>query len=215
MTSMMVKASLETIYMVVASSFFAFLIGFPLGIILVTSQETGLRPSPILNKVLGSIINILRSIPFLILMIIVFPLSKLIVGSKFGTSATIVPLSVSAVPFVARIIEGNLNEVDKGVIELSQSMGASLFQIVGKVMIPEAFPSIINSITITIINLIGYSAMAGALGGGGLGDVAIRFGHHKWDNKTMFVSVFLIVILVQLVQFLGSYLAKKVDKRKL
>ncbi len=167
-----------------------------------------------LNKILNSIINVLRSFPFIILMIVIFPISNFIVGTSIGTTATIVPLSIAAAPFVARIIEGSIKEVDRGVIELSLSMGgATVPQIIFKVLIPEAMPSLILGITITIINLIGYSAMAGAIGGGGLGNLAIRYGLYRFQTDIMIASVIVIIILVQGVQYLGNKMSAILNKK--
>lgn len=213
MAELIIPSLLETLYMVLFSTIFSLLIGFPLGILLVITENNSIWERPILNKVLNSIINVLRSFPFIILMILVFPISKLIVGKTIGTTATIVPLSIAAAPFVARIIEGSLKEVDKGVIELSLSMGATVPQIIFKVLIPEAMPSLILGITITIINLIGYSAMAGAIGGGGLGNLAIRYGLYRFQTDIMIVSVILIIILVQGVQYLGNKMSIVLDKK--
>ncbi|NLJ97950.1 MAG: ABC transporter permease [Tissierellia bacterium] len=213
MAKLVIPSLLETLYMVVFSTVFSLLIGFPLGILLVVTEKDNIWEKPFLNKVLNSIINILRSFPFIILMILVFPISKLIVGKSIGTTATIVPLSIAAAPFVARIIESSLKEVDKGVIELSLSMGASVPQIIFKVLIPEAMPSLILGITITIINLIGYSAMAGAIGGGGLGNLAIRYGLYRFQTDIMVVSVILIIIMVQGIQYLGNKMSLIIDKK--
>ncbi|NMB27517.1 MAG: ABC transporter permease [Tissierellia bacterium] len=213
MAELIIPSLLETLYMVLFSTIFSLLIGFPLGILLVITESNNIWEKPLLNKILNSIINVLRSFPFIILMIIVFPISNLIVGKSIGTTATIVPLSISAAPFVARIIEGSLKEVDKGVIELSLSMGATVPQIIFKVLIPEAMPSLILGITITIINLIGYSAMAGAIGGGGLGNLAIRYGLYRFQTDVMIVSVIVIIILVQGVQYLGNKMSAIVDKK--
>lgn len=204
---------LETIYMVSFSTLFSSLLGFPLGILLLITEKGNIWEKLLFNKILNGIINILRSIPFIILMILVFPLSKILVGTKIGTTAAIVPLSIAAAPFVARIIESSLREVDKGVIESSLSMGASPYEIVTKVLLSESLPSIISGLTITIINLIGYSAMAGAIGGGGLGNLAIRYGLYKYEYGVMFISVVIIIILVQGVQFVGNKLSSKLNKR--
>lgn len=205
--------TLETLYMVFFSTIFSILLGFPFGILMVITEKDGILEKPLLNKVLNSIVNLLRSFPFLILMILLFPLSKLIIGKSIGTTATIVPLAIGAAPFVARVIESSLKEVDKGVIELSLSMGATVPQIIFRVLLPEALPSIILGITLTVINLIGYSAMAGTLGGGGLGDLAIRYGHYRFQTDVMLLAVVVIVILVQSVQFIGNTLAKKLNKK--
>ena len=213
MFELLLPSLLETLYMVILSTIFSLLIGFPLGILLVITEKDNIWEKPLFNKVLGSIINVLRSLPFIILMIIVFPVARLIVGTTVGTTATIVPLSIAAAPFVARVMEGNLKEVDKGVIEFSLSMGANVPQIITKVLIPEALPSIINGITLTVINLIGYSAMAGAIGGGGLGDLAIRHGYYGRKKELMYAAVLVITILVQSVQFLGNHLSLKLNKK--
>ncbi|MCF6464651.1 methionine ABC transporter permease [Clostridium sp. Cult2] len=213
MAELIIPSLLETLYMVFFSTFFSLVIGFPLGIILVITEKNNIWEKPALNKVLNSIINVLRSFPFIILMIVVFPISKLIVGQTIGTTATIVPLSIAAAPFVARIIESSLKEVDKGVIELSLSMGATVPEIIFRVLIPEAMPSLILGITMTIINLIGYSAMAGAIGGGGLGNLAIRYGLYGFKTDIMAVSVFVIVLLVQGIQYLGNKLSTSVNKK--
>ena len=213
MFELLLPSLIESLYMVITSTIFSLLIGFPLGVLLVITEKDNIWEKPLFNKVLGSIINVLRSLPFIILMIIVFPLARLLVGTTVGTTATIVPLSIAAAPFVARVMEGNLKEVDRGVIELSLSMGATVPQIITKVLIPEALPSIILGITLTIINLIGYSAMAGAIGGGGLGDLAIRHGYYSRKNDIMYSAVLVITILVQGVQFLGNHLSIKINKK--
>ncbi|MDY0236416.1 MAG: methionine ABC transporter permease [Gudongella sp.] len=213
MADLILTPTLETIYMVIAATIFSLTIGFPLGILLVVTEKGSIWEKPFFNKVLSGIINVLRSIPFIILMILVFPLAKIIVGKSIGTTATIVPLSIAAAPFVARIMESSIREIDKGVIESSLAMGASVWQIIRRVLIPESLPSIISGITLTIINLIGYSAMAGAIGGGGLGNLAIRFGLYKFDTKVMLVSLAIIIILVQGVQFIGTRLTIILDKR--
>ncbi len=213
MADLVIPSLLETLYMVAFSTIFSLLLGFPLGILLVVTEKENIWEKPKFNQILNSVINILRSFPFLILMIVIFPLSTILVGKSIGTTATIVPLSVAAAPFVARIIEGSLKEVDKGVIELSLSMGATTPQIISKVLIPEAMPSIILGITLTIINIIGYSAMAGAIGGGGLGDLAIRYGHYRRETDVMIASVVIIVIMVQSIQYLGNTLSAKINKK--
>ena len=213
MADLIITPTLETIYMVFASTIFSLIIGFPLGILLVITEKGSIWEKPFFNKLVGGIINILRSIPFIILMILVFPLAKIIVGKSIGTTATIVPLSIAAAPFVARIMESSIREIDKGVIESSLAMGASVWQIIRRVLIPESLPSIVSGITLTIINLIGYSAMAGAIGGGGLGNLAIRFGLYKFDTKVMLISLVIIIVLVQGVQFIGTRLTIKIDKR--
>jgi D-methionine transport system permease protein len=213
MAELVIPSLLQTLYMVFFSTVFSILIGFPLGILLVITEKGNIWEKPILNNVLNSIINLLRSFPFLILMILLFPLSKLIIGKTIGTTATIVPLSIAAAPFVARVMESSLKEVDRGVIELSLSMGATTPQIITRVLIPEALPSIILGITLTIINIIGYSAMAGSIGGGGLGDLAIRFGLYRFQTNVMVIAVIIIIILVQSVQFVGNTISAKLNKK--
>lgn len=199
--------------MVFFSTIFSLIIGLPLGILLVITEKGGIWEKSMLNQTLSGIINVLRSFPFIILMILLFPLSRLIVGSTIGTKATIVPLSIAAAPFVARIIESALKEVDRGVVEASLSMGATIPQIVFKVLIPESMPSLVMGITLTIINLIGYSAMAGAIGGGGLGDLAIRYGLYRFQTDIMIVSVTIIIVLVQGIQLIGNKIAVSINKK--
>ena len=213
MANLLIQALLESLYMVFVSTIFSLIIGFPLGVLLVITEKDNIWEKPMFNKILGSIINILRSLPFIILMIIVLPVARLIVGTTVGTTAIIVPLSIAAAPFVARVIEGNLKEVDKGVIEFSLSMGATVPEIIFKVLIPEALPSIILGITLTIINLIGYSALAGALGAGGLGDLAIRHGYYGRNKMLMYAAVLVITVFVQSIQLLGNYLSLKLNKK--
>lgn len=212
--SMIWESTLETLYMVFFSTLFSFLIGFPVGILLVITKEGGILERPKLNKILEFVINTLRSFPFIILMILVFPLSRLIVGTTIGSTAAIVPLSISAAPFVVRMVEGALNEVDKGLIEASSSMGADNFTIVFKVMIPETMPHIIHGLTVTVISLIGFSAMAGTIGAGGLGDLAIRFGYQRFKTDIMVYSVIVIIIVVQVIQTLGNYLVARSKKNR-
>jgi len=213
MIDLIIPSFFETLYMVFTSGVFAVIIGFPFGVVLTLTEKNGLAENLFINKLINIVINILRSIPFIILVIILFPLSKLIVGTRIGTTASIVPLVVSAAPFVARITESSIKEVDRGVIELGVSMGASNFEIIRKILIPEALPAIISGVTLTLVNLIGYSAMVGAIGGGGLGDLALQYGHYRPNPKILFTSVLIIVLLVQLVQFLGDKLTKRFDKR--
>ena len=213
--SMILDSTLETLYMVFFSTIFSLLIGFPIGVLLVVTKEGNIMERPKLNKVLEIVINTLRSFPFIILMICLFPLSRIIVGTTIGSTAAIVPLSISAAPFVARMIEGALNEVDKGLIEASSSMGASNSTIIWKVMIPETMPHIIHGITVTVISLIGFSAMAGTIGAGGLGDLAIRFGYQRFKTDIMIYSVIVIILLVQVLQSLGNYLVERIKKKRL
>ena len=212
--SMILDSTLETLYMVFFSTIFSLLIGFPIGVLLVVTKEGNIMEKPKLNKVLEIVINTLRSFPFIILMICLFPLSRIIVGTTIGSTAAIVPLSISAAPFVARMIEGALNEVDKGLIEASSSMGASNSTIICKVMIPETMPHIIHGITVTVISLIGFSAMAGTIGAGGLGDLAIRFGYQRFKTDIMIYSVIVIILLVQVLQSLGNYLVDRIKKKR-
>lgn len=206
------QATFETLAMVIVSSFFAVLIGLPIGLILFATKKGSIAENKFLYRFLDVIINILRSMPFLILMILVFPLSKLIVGKKIGMVATMVPLSVAAAPFVGRIMENVFSEIDKGIIEALKSMGATNFEIL-KVVLSESKSGVIEAITLTVINLIGYSAMAGALGGGGLGDIAIRYGWNMNQMDMLMGSVIIIVIIVQIVQRSGNALAEKVNKK--
>lgn len=203
----------QTIYMVLFSSIIAVVFGMLLGIILTLTRPGGLREIKSLYSFLDFVVNIMRSLPFIILMIVVLPLIKVIVGKGYGTNASIVPLSISAIPFVARIIEGYLIQVDKGIIDAAKSMGATTSQIVFKVLIPESMPAIVNGITLTIINIIGYSAMAGAIGGGGLGDVALRYGYQRGQTDVLFVTVVVIIIFVQLIQFVGNSISNNINKK--
>ena len=204
----------ETLYVTVLSTAFAIVLGLPLGVLLVAGEKGGVRPLPAwLMKVLNVIINLLRSIPFLILMIMVFPLSRLIVGTTVGTVATIVPLVVAAFPFVARLVEASLREVNPNVIEAAESLGATPFQIITKVMIPESVPSLISNATIAFTTILGYSAMSGIIGGGGLGKIAINYGYYRYKYLIMLVAVILLIIIVQVFQTLGTRLAIKSDKR--
>ena len=204
----------ETFYVTVLSTVLALVIGLPLGVLLVTGEKGGVLPLPAwLMHVLNVIINLLRSIPFLILMIMVLPLSRAIIGTAVGTTATIVPLVVAAFPFVARLVESSLRELDSNIIEAAQSMGASPMQIICKVMIPESVPSLIQNFTIALTTILGYSAMSGIIGGGGLGKIAIDYGYYRYKYLIMIVAVILLIILVQLFQSLGTYLARRSDKR--
>lgn len=215
--SLVLNATLETLAMVFASTLFSLVLGLPLGILLcVTGPEAqgGIIPKPLLNNVLGRIVNVLRSFPFIILMILLFPLSRIIVGTSIGTTATIVPLSIAAAPFVARIIESAVKEVDPGVIQAARAMGSTTMQVIRKVLIPEAMPALVSGITLTIINLIGYSAMAGAIGGGGLGDLAIRYGYQRFRPDVMFVSVVVILVLVEVVQVIGNNISGRMMARR-
>ena len=208
-------ATWQTFVMVFFSTIFSLILGIPLGIILCTSDPaSGLRPRKLLNQILSIIINILRAIPFVILVILLFPFTRAIVHTAIGTKASIVPLTIAAAPFVARVIESSLKEVEPGVIQAARSMGSTDFQIIKKVLLPEALPSIVNGITLTIINLIGYSAMAGTVGGGGLGDVAIRYGYQRYRLEYMIGAVVIILILVEVVQVLGTRISNKMQAKR-
>ena len=204
----------ETLYSLALEVLFAYVIGLPLGVLLVTGEKEGVRPLPKwLMAVLNGIVNLLRSVPFLILMIIALPLSKVIVGTKVGTAATIPPMVIAAFPLVARMVESSLREVDQGVVEAAQSMGASAFQVVTKVLLPEAMPSLISGGTITVATILGYGAMAGIIGGGGLGKIAINYGYYRFNVVLEFFATALLVVLVQILQTVGTKLAIKCDKR--
>lgn len=204
----------ETLYSLVLEVVFAYVIGLPLGVLLVTGEKDGIRPlPPMLMKALNVIINLLRSVPFLILMIIALPLSKIIVGTKVGTPATIPPMVVCAFPLVARMVESSLREVNQGVIEAAQSMGASGWQIVTKVLLPEAVPSLISGGTITVGTILGYGAMAGIIGGGGLGKIAIQYGYYNFKYLVMWAAVIGLILLVQIFQSVGTKIAVRCDKR--
>ncbi len=202
----------ETIQMVLISTFLAVVIGFLPAIILVITDEGGLKPNKFIYKTLDFIINILRSFPFLILMIAIFPITKLLAGTSIGTNAAIVPLTIAAAPFAARVIESSMKEVDKGVIEAAKSFGSSNWQIIYKVILKEAFPSIILGVTLTVISVVGYSAMAGAIGGGGLGDVAIKYGYYRFKTDIMVYTVVILIVLVQVFQSLGTLFYRKLSK---
>lgn len=214
MTTLIIQGTFETLYMTIASTFLAYVIGLPMGVLLVTSDSEGIVPMKLPNKVLNIIVNITRSIPFLILLIAVIPLTRLITGTSIGSTATIVPLVIAAAPFIARLVESSIKEVDQGIIEASLSMGASPIQIVTKVMIPEAKPSLIIGAAIATTTILGYSAMAGIVGGGGLGDIAIRFGYYRYETGVMVVTVILLVLVVQIFQEAGMKIAQMQDRRK-
>lgn len=205
--------TLISIYMVLVSTLVAYLLGVPLGIILVVTASDGIHPMPLFNQLLGIVVNLLRSIPFLILLFMIDPFTRFVTGSSFGPNATIVPLIVSAAPFIARLIESSLREVDFGVVEAAQSMGASNWQIITKVMLPESKPSLLVGTAIAATTILGYSAMAGVVGGGGLGDVAIRYGFYRYQKPLMYICVLLLVVLTQIVQEAGLRISSKTDKR--
>ncbi|AGC67078.1 D-methionine ABC transporter permease protein MetI [Thermoclostridium stercorarium subsp. stercorarium DSM 8532] len=204
---------LETLYMTVGSTALAYAFGLPLGVLLYVTDKDGIYPIPAVNKILGFIINFLRSVPFLILLVFLIPLTRAIVGTTIGSTATIVPLVIAASPFVARMVESSLKEVDGGVIEAAQSMGSTTFQIIYKVLLPEAKPSLIIGAAITITTILGYSAMAGFVGGGGLGTIAVNYGYYRYQRDVMAVTVVLLVIIVQIFQEVGMRIAKHSDKR--
>lgn len=204
----------ETLYVTFAATLLAVIIGAPLGILLVTGEKDGIHPLPkFLMKTLDVVINILRSVPFLILMILVFPLTRIIVGTAVGTTASIVPLTIAAFPFVARLVESSMREINPNIIEMARSMGASTLQIIIKVMIPEAVPSLISNLTIAITTILGYTAMSGIIGGGGLGKIAINYGYYRYKDLVMLLAVILLVAIVQIFQTIGSKAALKFDKR--
>lgn len=212
---LVVPATVQTLEMVFFATLFAIIIGLPLGVLLyVTDKERGIKKMPVLNQVINRIIDIFRSVPFLVLMIVLFPLCRIIVGKAIGTEATIIPLTIAAAPFVARLVETALKEIDPGVILASQSMGSTNTQIIFKVLIPECMPALVDGVTMTIINLIGYSAMAGAIGGGGLGDLAIRYGYQRFQNDVLIASVVVILILVGIIQIVGTRISTAMMKKR-
>lgn len=210
---LLVDSLWETLVMVFTSGFIGFVVGIPLGVLLHLSKKNGLLENTSLNKVLGVVVNIGRSIPFIILLVALIPVTRFIVGSSIGTAAAIVPLTIGAIPFIARLVEGALLEVPSGLVEAAQAMGAKPMQIIKKVLLPEALPGIINAVTITLVTLVGYSAMAGTVGGGGLGDVGIRYGYQRFDATVMMITIVILVILVQMIQSVGDHLVKRVDHR--
>ncbi len=211
--SLMGTGILETLYMVVVSTAVAYLLGLPLGVILSVTDKDGICPNSVVNKVLGFIINFLRSVPFIILLVAILPFTKAVVGTTIGSTATIVPLVVASAPFVARMVESSIKEVDKGVIEAAESMGSNPMQIIWKVLLPEAKPSLLVGAAIAITTILGYSAMAGFVGGGGLGAIAINYGYYRYQNDVMLVTVLLLVVIVQIFQELGMRISKRTDKR--
>lgn len=204
----------ETLYMTLVSTLFGYVLGLPIGITLAVTDRDGIRPNAVCYKILDVISNILRSVPFLILLILLIPFTRALIGRSYGSTATIVPLTVAAAPFIGRMVESSIKEVDAGVIEAARSMGASTFTIITKVLLVEARTSLIVGATISLGTILGYSAMAGVIGGGGLGDIAIRYGYHRREEDIMLVTVVLIVILVQIFQTIGMRLAARSDKRR-
>lgn len=213
MIPLMIGGVKDTLYMTLVSTAFAYLLGFPLAILLVLTSPKGLKPMPLLYRILDAVVNIFRSIPFLILLIMVIPLTRLIAGKAYGSTATIVPLVIAAAPYVARMIESSLLEVDPGVVEMAQSAGAGIPTIVFKVLIPEAKTSLIVGATISTGTILGYSAMSGAVGGGGLGQIAISYGYNRYQTDIMLITVILLVVLMQIFQLSGMYISRKTDKR--
>ncbi len=211
--AMMAEGTGATLYMTLMSTLFGYILGLPMGIILVVTAPKGLRPNQVVYRILDVIVNITRSIPFLILMILIMPFTRILVGKTYGTTATIVPLALAAAPFIARMVESSLLEVDHGVIEAAQSMGANLWTIIWKVLLAEARTSLIVGATIALGTILGYSAMAGTIGGGGLGDIAMRYGYYRYQADIMIIAVVLLVLLVQILQVVGMILSKKLDRR--
>ena len=214
MTLMMWDGIKETLFMTLLSTLFGYILGLPIGIALAVTDRNGIKPNAVVYKVLDVIANVIRSIPFLILLILIMPVTKMIVGRSYGTAATVVPLTVAAAPFIGRMIESSLNEVDRGVIEAAQSMGASTMTIIIRVLLVEARTSILVGVTIALGTILGYSAMAGIVGGGGLGDIAMRYGYYRYESEIMLVAVVLLVILVQIFQTIGMKMSVKLDRRK-
>lgn len=204
----------ETLYMTLVSTFFGYVFGLPLGVALRVTDRDGIRPNAVIYKILDFISNIVRSVPFLILLIVLIPFTRMIVGKSYGSTATIVPLVVAATPFIGRMVESSLKEVDGGVIEAAQSMGAGTFTIIFRVLLVEARTSILVGATIAVGTILGYSAMAGTVGGGGLGDIAIRYGYHRYQADIMIVTVVLLIVLVQIFQTIGMFISNKLDRRK-
>ena len=213
MISLLGQGFWETLIMVLGSGFLGSVIGIPLGVLLHITDKGGLMPKLTTNAIVGVIVNAVRSTPFIILLVAIYPLTRLIVGTTIGTTATLVPLVIGVAPFIARLVETSLREVDKGLIEAAQSMGATDYQIITKVLLPEAMPGIVASVTIAIVTLVGYSAMAGAIGGGGLGDIGIRYGHNRYMPEVMWTVVLILVVFVQVIHSVGDWCVKRVSKR--
>ncbi len=211
--NLLLQGFLETVQMTVISTVVAVLLGVPLGVILVITSRGHIMQNDAVNKVLGAIVNATRSIPFIILMVAIIPFTRLVAGTSIGTTAACVPLTLAAIPFLARLVETAIKEVNGGVIEAAQSMGATPLQIIWKVLLPEALPTLIDNITVLIVNLISYSAMAGAIGGGGLGDIAIRYGYQRFQGDVMLATIIILIVLVQVIQSAGDYLSRKVNKK--
>jgi D-methionine transport system permease protein len=214
MITMLLEGTRDTLYMTLMSTFFGYVLGLPMGIILTVTDKEGIRPNALIYKVLDFIVNLVRSIPFLILLILVIPVTKAIVGKSYGSSATVVPLVFAAAPFIARMVESSLKEVDKGVVEAAVSMGAGTFTIIWKVLLAEARTSLLVGVTIAVGTILGYSAMAGTVGGGGLGDIAIRYGYYRYETDVMLVTIVILVVLVQVLQGIGMMISRKLDRRR-
>lgn len=210
---MLLEGVRDTLYMTLASTLLGYLLGLPMGVILAVTDKDGIRPNPFLYRILDVISNVIRSVPFLVLLILLIPFTRLIVGRSYGSTATIVPLVISAAPYIARLVESSLKEVDKGVIEAAKSMGASDFDIIFHVLLVEARTSIVTGATIALGTILGYSAMAGTVGGGGLGDIAVRYGYYRWQTDIMIITVLLIILLFQIFQNVGMRISRAVDKR--
>ena len=213
MIPLITKAMGETVYMVALSMVIASIIGVPLGVLLHTTAKNQILECAVINKILGAVVNAVRSIPFVILMVAIIPLTRLLVGSSIGTTAAMVPLVLASVPFIGRQVETSLREIPEGIVEAAQAMGATPMQIITKVLLPEAMPNIVAQLTTVVISLVGESAMAGAIGGGGLGDLAIRYGYQRFNPEVMLATVIVLIVLVQVIQFLGNMLAKKLNKK--
>lgn len=210
---LLITGTLDTLQMTVISTIMAMIIGIPLGVVLVVTSKGHILENAALNKILGAIVNATRSIPFIILMVAIIPFTRMEVGTSIGTTAACVPLTLAAIPFLARLVETSIKDIQFGVIEAAQSMGASPFQIIRKVLLPEALPTIIDNVTVLIVNLIGYSAMAGAIGGGGLGDIAIRYGYQRFQGDIMLATIIILIIMVQVIQMIGDGLSKAMNKK--
>lgn len=211
---MILNGILETLYMTVVSTLFGYVFGLPMGVLLCISDKDGLKPHPVLYKILDFIANIVRSVPFLILLILLIPFTRFLLGKSYGSTATIVPLTVAAIPFIARMVESSLKEVDNGVVEAARAMGAGTMRIILRVLLVEARTSLITGATIAIGTILGYSAMAGAVGGGGLGDIAVRYGYYRYQPDIMIVTVILLIVIVQIFQSVGMLIANRLDRRK-
>jgi len=211
---MILNGILETLYMTVVSTLFGYVFGLPMGVLLCISDKDGLKPHPVLYKILDFIANIVRSVPFLILLILLIPFTRFLLGKSYGSTATIVPLTVAAIPFIARMVESSLKEVDNEVVEAARAMGAGTMRIILRVLLVEARTSLITGATIAIGTILGYSAMAGAVGGGGLGDIAVRYGYYRYQTDIMIVTVILLIVIVQIFQSVGMLIANRLDRRK-